>query len=95
MKRAFSLALLLLVALTSAPSFAQQRPGGERPGGGRPQPGGPTRQAQPNPPPPRPDWNNRQAPQPGRMSEEDRRQLRRDISDHGRDIYRERPAQKR
>ena len=91
MKRAFSLALLLLVASASTPSFAQQRPGG-----GRPQPGGPTRQAQPNPQPPRgPDWNNRQAPQPGRMSEEERRQLRRDISDHGRDIYRERPAQKR
>ena len=33
--------------------------------------------------------------QPGRMSDEERRQLRRDISDHGRDIYTDRQGQQR
>jgi hypothetical protein len=43
-------------------------------------------------PPERGAWQNaeRPQPQPARMTDEERRQLRRDISDHGRDIYRER-----
>jgi hypothetical protein len=93
-KRALSFALALLVVLC-APALAQQQ---QRPGRGV-QPAGAARQAQPpqGQPSREPGWQNRQAPQPhhGRMSDEDRRQLRRDISDHGRDIYRERPGQKR
>jgi hypothetical protein len=34
-------------------------------------------------------------PQRGRMSDEERQQLRRDISDHGRDIYTDRQGQQR
>jgi hypothetical protein len=86
---------LALLVVLAAPALAQQQ---QRPGRGM-QPAGPARQA---PPPERqpsrdPGWQNRQAPQPqhGRMSDEDRRQLRRDISDHGRDIYRDRSGQKR
>ena len=33
--------------------------------------------------------------QRGRMSDEERRQLKRDISDHGRDIYQDRQGQRR
>jgi hypothetical protein len=77
MKRALSIALLAGVALASLPALAQHRSGG----GGRanaPRQGG---QAAPQPP------RGGAPKQPARMSEAERQQLRRDISDHGREVY--------
>jgi hypothetical protein len=83
MRRALSITLMIGVVLTSLPALAQHRGGG---GGGR---GMPARQGQqPGPQQPR-----GPAPQqPGRMSEAERQQLRRDITDHGREVYRDRGA---
>jgi len=73
-----------LVVLASLPAAAQQGQGGR--GVGR---GAPGRPAPPQQVPAR-DTANRDA----RMTPEQRRQLRRDVHDHGRDIYRERTAGK-
>jgi hypothetical protein len=40
--------------------------------------------------PPARDFRDAQDPRRGHMSPEERRQLRRDIGDHGRDVYRDR-----
>ncbi len=83
-----SMATLLVLAL---PGYAQQSGGGGRRGMDRPM-----RQAPPPPQreqmPPRDSRNDRGAQDPhrGQLSPEERRQLRRDISDHGRDVYRDR-----
>ena len=70
-----------LILLTSLPAAAQGQ-GGR--GIGRGAPGRPTPPQQV----PARDTTNRDA----RMTPEQRRQLRRDVHDHGRDIYRERNA---
>jgi len=71
-----------LILLASLPAAAQQGQGGR--GIGRGAPGRPTPPQQV----PARDTTNRDA----RMTPEQRRQLRRDVHDHGRDIYRERTA---
>ena len=80
---------IALVALTSLPAMSQQ--GGKRLG-----PGGPGRQT---PPPQAPvrdaGLQKRDANRDARMTPEQRRQLRRDVHDHGRDIYRDRSGQNR
>ena len=91
MKRRESLRFLIalggvaLILLTSLPAVAQQDQGSR--GSERGAPGRPT-------PPqhvPARDVTNRDA----RMTPEQRRQLRRDVHDHGRDIYRDRTGKKR
>ena len=72
-----------LILLASLPAAAQQQAQGDR-GTGRGAPGRPTPPQQV----PARDTTNRDA----RMTPEQRRQLRRDVHDHGRDIYRERTA---
>jgi hypothetical protein len=78
----------MLILLTSPPATAQQ--GGKRSG-----PGGPGRQMAPQQVPARDtELQHRGAPHDKRMTPEQRRQLRRDVHNHGRDIYRDRPAPK-
>lgn len=82
--------MLLLATLLAAvwPSHAQQGPGRRGDRGEQMRP--------PQPPPQRDagrdmrDRNSGGPPRPGQLSPEERRQLRRDIYDHGRDIYRDR-----
>jgi len=71
-----------LILLASLPAAAQHSQGNR--GLGRGAPGRPTPPQQV----PARDTTNRDA----RMTPEQRRQLRRDVHDHGRDIYRERTA---
>jgi hypothetical protein len=89
-----SLLALVLPGLASAQHPGRGGRGGQQPQQGASRPMMPPsqgqrdagfRNARQGPPP----------PQRGRMSEEERQQLRRDISDHGRDIYRDRSAQSR
>ena len=75
-----------LILLASLPAAAQQQAQGDR-GAGRGAPGRPTPPQQV----PARDTTNRDA----RMTPEQRRQLRRDVHDHGRDIYRDRSGQNR
>ena len=78
----------MLILLASLPATAQQ--GGKRMG-----PGGPGRDMPPQQVPVRDaDLQQRDAHREGRMTPEQRRQLRRDVHDHGRDIYRDRPGLK-
>jgi len=81
-----SMATLLLSAV---PGHAQQG-GGNRRGMDRPMRQAPPPQREQMPP--RDFGNNHgaQDPRRGQLSPEERRQLRRDISDHGRDVYRDR-----
>ncbi len=72
-----------LILLASLPAAAQQGQGGR--GIGRGAPGRPT---PPQQVPAR--GGNREANRDARMTPEQRRQLRRDVHDHGRDIYRDR-----
>ena len=73
-------ALLLLAALVSLPAAAQHGQGGRSAGPGRP--------TQPQQAAPRDmRWQQRDANRDARMTPEQRRQLRRDVADHGRDIY--------
>ena len=74
-----------LILLASLPAAAQQQAQGDR-GAGRGAPGRPTPPQQV----PARDTTNRDANRDARMTPEQRRQLRRDVHDHGRDIYRER-----
>jgi hypothetical protein len=78
-----SAALLLTLAF---PAAAQHGQGGAR--------GGHAGPARPAPPPQIPARNagmqNPGAQRDARMTPEERRQLRRDVHDHGRDIYRDR-----
>jgi hypothetical protein len=77
-----ALSSVVLILLASPPAGAQQDQGSR--GLGRGAPGRPTPPQQV----PARDAANRDA----RMTPEQRRQLRRDVHDHGRDIYRERTA---
>ena len=77
---------VVLILLASLPAAAQQQAEGAR-GAGRGAPGRPTPPQQV----PARDTTNRDA----RMTPEQRRQLRRDVHDHGRDIYRGRSGQNR
>ena len=75
---------VLLVTLVSLPAAAQHAQGGRQAGPGRPTPPQqvPARDMR---------WQQRDANRDARMTPEQRRQLRRDVVDHGRDIYRDRP----
>jgi hypothetical protein len=83
MKRWVIMAGIAVMLTTAWPGYAQH-PYGRR--GDRPQ-------GQPMPPPPQRGYERRDEGPPGRrqpLSPEERRQLRRDIEDTGRDIYRDR-----
>jgi hypothetical protein len=80
---------MALTLLTSLPAMSQQ--GGKHSGQGgqgrqAPAQQGPVRDA---------GWQKRDANRDARMTPEQRRQLRRDVHDHGRDIYRDRSGQNR
>ena len=80
---------VVLILLTSLSAMAQHS--GKRfgqGGAGRPTPPQqvPARDAT---------WQNRDANRDARMTPEQRRQLRRDVHEHGRDIYRDRTGQNR
>ena len=78
-----SAALLLALSLPAAAQHGQ--------GGGRVERAGPARPAAPQQIPARnAGMQNQGAPRDARMTPEERRQLRRDVHDHGRDIYRDR-----
>jgi hypothetical protein len=79
-----------LILLASLPAAAQQQAQGGR-GVERGAPGRPTPPQQV----PARDTTNRDANRDARMTPEQRRQLRRDVHDHGRDIYRDRSRQNR
>ena len=91
MRTLIALGAAVLILLASLPAAAQQGQGGrgiERGAPGRPTP--------PQQVPARDGtWQHRDATRDSRMSPEQRRQLRRDVHDHGRDIYRDRSGQKR
>jgi len=78
------IAALLLLTLAS-PVWAQHAQGGGRGGGANAGPGRPT------PPQQAPArdmrWQQRDANRDARLTPEQRRQLRRDVADHGKDIY--------
>jgi hypothetical protein len=86
MRFLIALAGAVLILLASLPGAAQQQAQDGR-GVGRAAPGRPTPPQQV----PARDTTNRDA----RMTPEQRRQLRRDVHDHGRDIYRGRSGQNR
>lgn len=92
-----SLAMLLALAVSES-ALAQHQGRGGRGGGQQQKPQ--QQQAQRPPPPQGPqqrDATYRQAQpqrQGNRMSDEERQQLRRDISDHGRDIYQDRGSRR-
>jgi len=74
---------VVLLALFSVSAWAQHSQGGGRgPQGGQARPGSPQQV-------PARDmrWQQRDANRDARMTPEQRRQLRRDVVDHGRDIY--------
>ena len=75
-----------LILFASLPAEAQQGQGNR--GLGRGAPGRPTPPQQV----PARDVGGQNANRDARMTPEQRRQLRRDVHDHGRDIYRERTA---
>ena len=77
---------VVLILLASLPAAAQHGQGGR--GVGRGAPGRPTPPQQV----PARDVAGQNANRDARMTPEQRRQLRRDVHDHGRDIYRERTA---
>jgi hypothetical protein len=79
-----------LILLASLPAAAQQQAQGDR-GAGRGVPGRPTPPQQV----PARDTTNRDVNRDARMTPEQRRQLRRDVHDHGRDIYRDRSGRNR
>ena len=81
---------VVLILLASPPAAAQQQSQGDR-GAGRGTPGRPTPPQQV----PARDTTNRDANRDARMTPEQRRQLRRDVHDHGRDIYRDRSGRNR
>jgi hypothetical protein len=74
---------VVLILLAALPAAAQQQAEGNR-GVGRGAPGRPTPPQQV----PARDTTNRDANRDARMTPEQRRQLRRDVHNHGRDIYR-------
>ena len=89
MKRWMALMSTFLILVASLPATAQQGQGGRRvgpPGPGRPMP------AQQQAPARETNRQNHEAARDARMTPEARRQLRRDVHDHGREIYRDRPG---
>ena len=84
---------LVLAALTALPALGQHVQGGR----GFPH-GGPRRAA---PPPPQQmpardvSFPRREANRDARMTPEERKQLRQDVNDHGREIYGDKAGQKR
>lgn len=95
--KTLAILLLPLALLTASPASAQMWPGGS--------PGGPQRgeYGRPGPGPHDPGMPHRRGehrdmrdpgdmPREGRMSPDERRQLRRDINDAGRELYREPPG---
>lgn len=93
MKRFIAISGVLLI-LVSLPVMAQQgQEGGKRYGNSGPGRQMPQRQASKGQAPAREAaFQHREMPRDGRMSPTEREQLRRDVSDHGREIYRERPG---
>ena len=96
--RSFLLLAALAALACSGPALAQHQGRGGR--GGQPQKQQQTQQRPAPPPAQGPQQHEatyRQQPQRqnGRMSDEERQQLRRDISDHGRDIYQDRGGARR
>ena len=93
MKRLLIMAGIATLLAVAWPGHAQQQP----PGGGRrgmEQPARPMPPQQPQPRDPRHDRDAQDARR-GQLSPDERRQLRRDIGDHGRDVYRDqRPPQR-
>ena len=79
----------ILVLLASSPALAQK-------GGKRMEPGGPPGRHMPPQQVPASDVapQHRDAHLEGRMTPEQRRQLRRDVHNHGRELYRERAGAK-
>jgi hypothetical protein len=79
-------ALVLLAALVPLPAAAQHAQGGGHRGSGPGRPSAPQQM-------PARDMRQQQrdANRDARMTPEQRRQLRRDVADHGRDIYGARP----
>jgi hypothetical protein len=82
MKRLLIMASIATLLATAWPGHAQQPP----PGGGRRM----DPPARPMPPPQREPARDAQDPRRGQLSPEERRELRRDIGNHGRDVYRDR-----
>ncbi|HTF16301.1 MAG TPA: hypothetical protein VK643_16705 [Burkholderiales bacterium] len=89
MKRLIVFGSMVVVLIASFPAMAQQDQGGRSAGRGAP-----GRPAQPQQVPAR-DTTNRDANRDARMTPEQRRQLRRDVHDHGREIYRDRSGPRR
>jgi hypothetical protein len=80
---------IALILLTSLPAMSQQS-------GKRPEQGGPGRPTQQQQVPARDaGWQKREANRDARMTPEQKRQLRRDVHDHGSDIYRDRSGKNR
>lgn len=90
MKRLLMMASIATLLVSAVPGYAQQGGGGGRRGMDRPMRQAPPPQREQMPP--RDSRNDRDAQDPrrGQLSPEERRQLRRDIGDHGRDVYRDR-----
>jgi hypothetical protein len=96
MKRILVTAGLAAALAAAWPSAAQQGPPPGRRAADRPQP------MRPQPPPPQQqqqqrEFPGREAQDPRRagMTPDERRQLRRDITDHGHDVYRDRQPPQR
>ena len=90
MKRLLIMASIVTLLVSAVPGYAQQGGGGGRRGMDRPMRQAPPPQREQMPPrDPRSD-RGAQDPRRGQLSPEERQQLRRDISDHGRDVYRDR-----
>jgi len=93
MKRLLIMASIATLLTAAWPAHAQQPPGNGRRGMDQPM-----RPMPPMPPPNRDQMpshdfrgtRDAQDPRRGQLSPEERRQLRRDIGDHGRDVYRDR-----
>lgn len=91
MKRVLVSCGMAMVLLASVPAAAQNDSGDRRVGQGSP-----AREARPQRIPARDAAaENRNANRSMHMTPEQRRQLRRDIHDHGRDIYRDRGSTRR
>ena len=84
MKRLLIMASIATLLTAAWPAHAQQPPGNGRRGMDQPM--------RPMPPPQRDQMPPRDAQDPlrGQLTPDERRQLRRDIGDHGRDVYRDR-----
>jgi hypothetical protein len=95
MKRLLIMASIVTLLTAAWPGHAQQSPGGNR--RGLDQPTRPMPPPQRDQMPPRDFRGDRDAhdSRRGHLSPEERRELRRDIDNHGRDVYRDRRPPKR